>query len=354
MSHYVVLIPAYKPDEKLITLVKELSSRNICMHIVDDGSGEQYTDIFEAVQAEGATVHRYELNKGKGGALKTGIADLLALDPQPTGIITADADGQHSPDDIEKIMYTMDERPDTLIIGGRHFVGNVPLRSKVGNGITRFVYFITTGNRIHDTQTGLRGLPAVLYSKLLSLKGNRYEYEMNMLLKIGTWGVKFYEMPIDTIYINDNETSHFNVFKDSWRIYKQILTFCASSVLSTGTDYALFILMPYIGIIDASLHIPYIGIFDVSLRYIFARTISATMNYLLNRHVVFKTGGRTSFLKYCVLALLVMGLGSVVVSLYESIGLPAIWAKIATDVPLFFVNYILQRKIVFHKKSIEK
>lgn len=335
MTDYIVLIPAYKPDEKLIKLVQDLKEREIRMHIVDDGSGDDFTPIFEAVEQEGATVHRYPVNKGKGGALKTGIADILQLEKQPLGIVTADADGQHTPEDISRIINEMKQRPNTLIIGGRKFVGDVPLRSKVGNGITRFVYFISTGNRIHDTQTGLRGLPAVMYEDLLTIKGDRYEYEMDMLLKIKSFGVSFYEMPIETVYINGNETSHFHVLRDSWRIYKQILSFCASALISTGLDYLLYMLLPLLGILN------------VSMRYVIARVFSATANYLLNRHIVFKTGSKTSVLKYIALALVVMGIGAAGVRLFESIGIPSFWSKVMTDVPLFVVNYVLQRKVVF-------
>lgn len=339
MNGYTILIPAYKPDEKLLVLLDELTADKLSVYLVDDGSGAEYDEIFEKAERPGVTVFRYPVNRGKGGALKAGIANIIASNGAPLGIVTADADGQHKPADIANIIDVMREHPDTLILGVRRFVGNVPLRSRFGNTVTRLVYALATGHMLADTQTGLRGLPPCLYKELAALEGDRYEYEMNMLLRIDTWGAKYVEVPIDTVYIDGNASSHFNTLKDSFRIYKQIAAYCASSLISTAVDYGLYLGVPLI-----------LPSFGYAERYIIARVISSVVNYEMNRHFVFKAGTRASALKYAILAFVVMVIGTLGVEGFERLGLGGLSSKIFVDVPLFIVNYIFQKKLVFKKK----
>lgn len=339
MSGYTILIPAYKPDAKLLKLLDELSPAGLPVYIVDDGSGTEYDEIFAKAERPGVTVFRYPVNRGKGGALKAGICNLMQAEDIPDGIITADADGQHTPEDIIGILDAMRKNPDALILGVRRFVGDVPLRSRFGNTVTRLVYALATGHMLADTQTGLRGLPECLFDELAVLEGDRYEYEMNMLLRLDTWGVKYVEVPIDTVYIDDNASSHFNTFKDSFRIYAQIAAYCGSSLISTVVDYGLYMCVPFV--------FPALGYAE---RYIIGRVLSAVTNYELNRHFVFKTGSKTSALKYAVLALVIMAVGTLGVECFERLGLSGLLAKVCVDLPLFVASYILQKKVVFKKK----
>lgn len=223
----IVLIPAYQPDEKLLTTLEALSERGFGLVVVDDGSGHEYDPIF--IEAgKYARVIRYSKNRGKGGALKQGIRCIRKCFPKCRYLITADADGQHAPNDIERLSNKLEEGKSLFVIGSRQFVGEVPLRSRFGNSVTRKVYSLVSGVHVQDTQTGLRGFDASIFDWLLSIPGERYEYEMNVLMAAARDKIAIDEMPIETIYENDNSSSHFDPIKDSVKIYKEIIKFAIS------------------------------------------------------------------------------------------------------------------------------
>lgn len=222
MQKIWILIPAYKPDEKLLLLTQKLIA-DFPVLVVDDGGGEAYGALFEKVQAMGALVLHHQVNRGKGAALKTGIAHLLQRE-DCLGAVTADADGQHTPEDIARIAEAMQQEPDAMIIGGRDF-SQMPPRSKTGNTITRFFFRLCTGLAISDTQTGLRGLPYALFDKLLQVSGDRYEYEMNMLLALKLWKTPYREISIQTVYLDNNSSSHFNALRDGMRVFSRLFRF---------------------------------------------------------------------------------------------------------------------------------
>ena len=331
---YTVLIPAYQPDEKLVQLVAKLREKDIAVTVVDDGGGADYAHIFEQVTEEGAFVLYHTENKGKGTALKTGISH-LKKQAHVKGIVTADADGQHTPQDICLVIGAMVKHPDVLVIGARAFSGNVPARSRFGNALTRGIFRLATGLKVTDTQTGLRGLPRRLFEELSVLEGDRYEYEMNMLLNIERWGVEYIEVPIETVYIEDNKSSHFHPLRDSWLIYGKILKFLTSSLASFVVDYGIFLLL------SAAFKL------DYWLCYVLARAVSSFVNYTINRHIVFANGRKNSVLKYYLLVLAIMALGSAGVDLLTVAGIPGLLSKVMVDVPLFFVSYTVQRKYIF-------
>ena len=218
----IILIPSYEPDNKLINLVNELSNENANIVVVDDGSGMSYKDIFNKCK-DYADVISYETNKGKGYALKTGLKYIRDNFKEPYIVITMDSDGQHTINDAKKLIKEIDENEKILILGKRIRNKNTPLRSKLGNSITRFIYRMTTGLDVYDTQSGLRAFNNLLVDYLIDIEGNRFEYEMNVLLKCTIDKIKIKEVEIETIYINNNSGSHFNAIKDSYRIYKNII-----------------------------------------------------------------------------------------------------------------------------------
>ena len=219
----VVLIPAYKPDERLIDLTRELIDNKLDVLLVDDGGKEAFRHIFEACRSLGAEVAVHAVNMGKGRALKTGINAALLRWPDMAGIVTADADGQHTPKDILRLIDALHAHPDKLVLGSRAFTGNVPKKSLWGNKITRTVYALVSGVKVGDTQTGLRALPRCALEAMARIDGERYEYEMNVLLKLREMNIGVFEVPIETIYINDNAGSHFNPVRDAIKIYSVIL-----------------------------------------------------------------------------------------------------------------------------------
>lgn len=216
----VVLIPAREPDEHLLLLVDDLLGCGFrYIVVVDDGSSRACAAIFEALQLL-SSVHvvRHEHNRGKGRALKTGIDLILREMPLIQGVITADADGQHTAVDIARVATALAKNGIKPVLGVRMFTGAVPLRCRMGNGTTRFIFRRLTGVGLSDTQTGLRGFPRDLLPGLLQLQGERYEYEMAVLTHLCRAGRTPVEVPIETLYLDGNRSSHFKPFRDSIRI----------------------------------------------------------------------------------------------------------------------------------------
>ncbi len=221
---FLVVIPAYKPDHHLVDLVKELSKNPIIgLIIVNDGSGESYHPIFDALIEYEVILLHHDVNLGKGSALKTGLRYALEHFPRSLGVVTADADGQHAAADIISCGNALLKSPQSLIIGTRNFSEpHVPLRSRLGNRITAMVHWYLTDEFIQDTQTGLRAFPKSLIPQALLVNGDRFEYEMNVLLEFVHQNIGMVQIPIQTIYRDKNSHSHFDSLKDSRRIYGQI------------------------------------------------------------------------------------------------------------------------------------
>lgn len=341
----VILIPAYKPDTKMLTLLQALISMPFeAIVLIDDGSGKEFDFLFTQALAISPTIHmvRHAVNLGKGAALKTGINACLNLFPN-SNILTADCDGQHTPKDILSVSQAMETYPNELIIGGRAFKNKVPARSMVGNTIMRVAFSLSTGIKIHDTQTGLRGLPLEIAKKCLTLPGNRYEYEMNMLLKIPTWGYAIREIPIETIYIEDNASSHFHPIRDAIRVFSRLFLYAGAAIASFIVDYVLY------GLISGPLQC------SLALAFILARCVSSVINFLLNRSVVFQSHENIfkQAVSYFALVIFVMLLGSLAVTWLSEFGLNRYVSKILTDIVLFVMNYFIQRNFVF-KTNVKK
>lgn len=339
----LVLIPAYKPDAKMLSLCRALRGEGLDVLLVDDGGGAQYCFLFDEAEALGCTVARHAVNLGKGRALKTGLNEALNRFGAMAGVITADADGQHTPEDILRVRDALLLHPDSLILGARAFQGEVPFRSRAGNSITRVVYHFVSGCKCSDTQTGLRGIPAAAIPAILRLPGERYEFEMEMLLRLKEMKLSLFEVPIATIYENNNEGSHFNTLRDSARIYGVIAKFMLSSLLSFVIDYGLYlVLLKGMGVAAA-------------VSYAFARVVSSLFNYAVNRSTVFHgRGGRSSIVRYYLLAVCQLCAGVGLVYLLGLAGLPESVMKIPVDISLFFISYLIQRDFVFLDSSDKK
>ena len=217
---YIILIPAYEPDSKLLKLLREIDHKYPVV-IVNDGSSKFYNEIFEACKKY-AHVMSYDKNMGKGYALKTGLNYIEDTFGDNYIVVTMDADGQHKLTDAIKLCEYAKDNLETLVIGKRNWTNNMPLRSRIGNNITRDIFKKVTGQNIYDTQSGLRAFSYRLNEYMLSISGNRFEYEMNVLLNLKNNNIKYHEIPIETIYIDNNKSSHFNTIKDSYKVYKVI------------------------------------------------------------------------------------------------------------------------------------
>lgn len=216
----VVLIPAYDPDARLLPLLKALGEVFARIVLVDDGS-VRGREILSAASPLVERVLVHAANRGKGAALKTGLAYIGAED-----VVTADADGQHTIADIVRVADALSECRGGLVLGERALAGDVPLRSRFGNAFTRLVFRLA-GVRVTDTQTGLRGIPGSLVERVAAIPGDRYEYELLMLLDTRRHAERPCTVPIETVYFDGNKGSHFRPFGDSvrnnWALFRGLV-----------------------------------------------------------------------------------------------------------------------------------
>ena len=334
--HWAVLIPAYQPDERLGQLAQRLREQNIGVVVVDDGS-TGCAAAFAAAEQAGCTVLHHDGNRGKGRALKTGFAWLAQHGFDAA--VTADADGQHTAADILRVAAAMEAQPGRLILGARD-VAQMPGKSRAGNSLTRALFSLLYGIHLQDTQTGLRGIPLGTRTQaLLDMAGERYEYEMNMLVYSGTLFGGITEIPIETIYINRNETSHFRPLRDGAKIYAVLLRhfpkFLITSLLSFVLDYSLFALLYYT--VAGSAAAATVG----------ARVVSATFNYLINKHFVFRSTSKSyTALHYLALAVCILLMNSgLMYLLVDRLGLPALVVKIFVEALMYLVSFAVQNNL---------
>ncbi len=345
----IALIPAYEPEESMLTLLEGIKKdTDMDIVVVNDGSSNACDAIFNKAK-EFAKVLEHEVNKGKGRALKTGLGYINDNYSTEYIVVTMDADGQHTIEDALKICKFIEKSPDILVLGKRFFGNDVPLRSRFGNAMTRLVYKLATGVGVYDTQTGLRAFSYKLMPLMLDIKGERYEYEMNVLMECPKNGIEIKELDIATIYINNNSSSHFNVLKDSYRVYKEIFKFCAASIVCFLVDYKLYCL----GLI-----------FTVSLgkglstvvSNVFARIISSILNFTLNKKVVFKRKGNTLKLaaSYFLLALFILAGNTLVLKMFvEVFNIESKVAKLITELIFFIISWFIQKFLIFKKREEE-
>ena len=228
----IVLLPVLRPGPHLPELAAELlrADSTAGVVVVDDGSEPGSTEPLDAAESLGCTVLRHATNRGKGIALKTGLRHIAEAFPGHDAV-SADADGQHSVADIVRVAEHVHATGHT-VLGVRRFAENVPLRSKVGNTVTQALFRAATGRGVQDTQTGLRAYPSALLDWLGTVPGERFEYEMNVLLEAARAGHRIEQVVITTTYLDDNASSHFSPLSDSARIYWPLLRYAAASLLT--------------------------------------------------------------------------------------------------------------------------
>ena len=215
-----ILIPAYKPDHLMIDLLIKLKAENFDIVLVNDGSGEEYQEIFKEAE-QYATVLKHEINLGKGAALRFGFTYVNLNPHNHNFVITCDSDGQHAVKDIIRINDKLHETND-VVFGCRSFGKDVPKRSRNGNFMSRLCRTLITKDYIGDDQCGLRGFPIRHVFHLIPLQGDHYEYEMNVVCTLQIKRIKIVELPIETIYLNNNASSHFKPNLDTFRIQRTI------------------------------------------------------------------------------------------------------------------------------------
>ena len=220
--------------------------------------------------------------------------------------------------------------------------------------MTSFFLKVLYGAKIQDTQTGLRGFTNQIMEECLEIKGNRYEYETNMLLYAINKKIDITQIEIETIYIEDNKSSHFNPIKDSFKIYKLIfgnfIKFSMSGIISFIIDYLLFLL--FANIIFKGYDLKNL----ILVSTVLSRIISSAINFTLNKTVVFNNKGNENtillIVKYYTLCIVQMLLSAgIVYGVCCFVSLSKNIVKIIVDLILFFVSYKIQKEIIFKKQE---
>ena len=361
-----VIIPAYKPDENLLSVISGLKDEGFCdIIVIDDGSGEDFLDIFDRVRKiPECTVLKHETNMGKGAALKTAYAYFLENRKDMAGTVSADADGQHLPKDIAAVAEAMTEK-GKVIIGARDFSDpDVPARSKFGNRTTSVVFRLFLGMKISDTQTGLRGIPAKYLPDILKADGNRYEFETNMLFLMKKLDIPFEEVKISTVYLESNKSSHFRPVRDSIKIYSHLIFYILSSAAAALTDIIVFAVLRNFEVLKISLPPSVASSFLGSIlssatwpAALIARVISSLVNYFINSKAVFgKKPAASTVLKYYALAVVIYIVSTGILSVFETLlhissAFVLTLVKIVVDTTLFFFSFRIQHNWVFNTKK---
>lgn len=344
------VVPVYNPEPGLQALCVELVGTFGRVVVVDDGSGEN-AEAFAQLPPS-VTVLRHGVNRGKGRAIKTAIRWLLDCAPEIRVAVFVDGDGQHRPDDARAVAERA-RNEDRVVFGVRDFTGRIPFRSRFGNACTALLVRLIFGLRIRDTQTGLRAIPRRLFARLLELPGERYEYEMRIFGLLRAQGESLSSVPIRTVYIDGNRTSHFRPIVDSVRVYQGLFGGCfarfvASSVMAFLTDNAVF------AAVVAALHAGGMARrYEILVALVAARAVSSTVNFCCNRKLVFRSASSAgpAFARYWLLVGLIAGLsyaGTAALSVVCNVdGVAITVLKIVVETALFALSYELQKRWVF-------
>ena len=331
-----VLLPVYNPDEKFLHLVEELSKRGFKVVAVNDGSLERCDEFFKRAERY-ADVIGYKENKGKGYALKRGfeyIGNNLA--DEVDYIVTADSDGQHAIEDIERVAK-LTRKTDGIVLGMRDLSEKIPIKSRIGNDMSKIVYTIVTGVYLRDNQSGLRGFPVRLCMWLQDIPGNKYEFELNVLATAHKEGMKVTGIDIKTIYENNNKNTHFRPITDTVRIQKSLWSYGLISALL----YFLYILticvLVWFGI-------PYFYYWLIGI-YIWVTAMHAVLNVfsagIRHRQKISVVYYITCSIKYCIASLLML--------LFYSQGWNMILGGVVSLLTIMLLSYVFGRSGILGK-----
>ena len=211
----IVVIPCYQGERTVAEVVRGARGTGLAVVVVDDGSTD---GSGAAAEAAGATVLRHPANRGKGAALASGFAYAKKIGAD--AVLTMDADGQHDPAEIGKLVAAHEADPRALVVGVRSFAPeDMPRRSRIGNRISTWWISRYAGVRYSDTQSGFRVYPSAIFD--VSLRSTKFDTETELLLRAAKMKLGLVEVPIKTIYAADH-ASHFHGFRDTLRVIKLV------------------------------------------------------------------------------------------------------------------------------------
>jgi glycosyltransferase involved in cell wall biosynthesis len=345
-----LIIPLYEPSGSVLPFLRLFGADDFAsVVVVDDGSGPSYQALFAEISAlPNSHLISYPRNRGKGHALKEGLRYVSEERPDIEGAVTADGDGQHSYADIIKVRDELRGHPSSLVLGVRDLrKGKAPSRNRFGNAFSASWFWLSTGVRLKDTQTGLRGLPRSLFPLALETKGERYDYEMAFLMA-AVKEAPLRQVPIEVIY-GPGAPSHFRPIRDSLIIYKTPLLYVAVALLSEAIDLGLFTLFHSFFAVTVSLA----EVYAILCATVGARLLSGAFNFALNNAVVFRNKGGFAgkLLRYGLLFFANMILRFALTYAFSYLPSPLAFIKFVVDFFLFLANYLLSRSFVFARKK---
>lgn len=342
-DNYIILIPALDPSEKLPQLIftlKQFGFRRIS--VTDDGSKEENQIYFNTVEEMDVRVTHHPKTLGKGMALRTALRAADECLGKADFYITADCDGQHTPEDIVKIADALLLHPDHFVIGVRKFERKEGKKvSYWVNYFQRMFFRVTNhGKECPDPRSGLRGFPSSLKNLALCTEGKSYDYELNFL-DAASQAASTTVVPISTETFSKDETSHFRPVVDLLGMYLKFWRYLVTSNIATICDLVLF---STFDVLFSGL-----GVVSIFISTVCARVISGLVGYVLNRYISFRSHLHPGqeMVKYFIVFIGQMAASGLLVSVLTCIPIPTILVKAMVDFCLFFVGYSLQKNWVF-------
>jgi putative flippase GtrA len=336
-----VVIPAFEPGLALLDVVAGLRARGADrIVVVDDGSSASCGPVFSELEQSGVEVTHHAVNLGKGAALRTGFNFVLCRWPDTPGVVTADADGQHAPQDVMRVAQQLEQEGNALVLGVRAFSGDVPWQNKAGNILSRWLVRLVVGQPLTDTQTGLRGVPAAMIPALLKIPSAGYEFELDMLITAKHLAFPIVQVPIQTIYRDGNRSSHFSPLRDSMKIYMVLFRFSIVAVLTAAIDNVAF-------------WIAYQASGSIPGAQVVGRACAVAFNYQAARNAVFLSNEqhRSTLPKYLALVALNGFVSYAMIEALTSVaGFRVLPAKLLAEGILFVANFAIQRDFVFTRR----
>lgn len=224
-----VIIPTYNNAGTLASVINGVLRYTDRIIAVNDGSNDLTADILRRFR--NITVVTHEVNRGKGIALQTGFKK--AVEKGYRYAVTIDSDGQHNPDDLPGFIEKIEAEPDSMIVGARNMEqSTVPGKSSFGHKFSNFWYKVETGIALPDTQSGYRLYPV---QKLKDIRyiTNRFEFEIEVIVRAAWAGLNVTSVPVSVIYFpKETRVSHFRPLQDFTRvsILNTVLVFLAIAI----------------------------------------------------------------------------------------------------------------------------
>lgn len=343
----VLLMPAYNPGEKMVSLIGELKKDFQTIIVVNDGSDAKSQQYFDMIKNQ-VVLLSHAKNIGKGAALKTGFKYILEKHKDAYGVVTAGVDGQNSTLDILRCCKEFIEDKSVTVYGCRNFLedDDISEETKIDNELTSHMLRLYSGIDISDTLTKLRVFPIKILNELMMVEGDRFDYDLNVIFRLSELNITIKEVLVDALRVEPPRKFLVKRIADRIRIYLVFLKFCMSSLVCYTVDLISF------SVIKHFIY-PFTPVWYIYLSTMIARVISGSLNYSVNR-LVFKTkvdvgtaGKRFLilwFVQMCLSAFFVNAISNM--SPYDPIVI-----KMIVDTLLFLASYQFQRKWVFKNKK---